>query len=113
MWSYTHFAVNLSHASFVLTNSGSVSGAEVAQLYTTFPESAGESPRQLRGFHKVSLGPGEAATIVLPLSSRGFSIFDVRQHAWKVVIGVHVLMVGASSCDIRARAELMVSGSYV
>ena len=57
--SYTTFAfggmaANRSHVSFTLENTGKVAGAEVAQLYLGFPASAGEPPRQLKGFSKVS-----------------------------------------------------------
>uniref|UniRef100_A0A7S2IVB9 Probable beta-glucosidase G n=1 Tax=Haptolina brevifila TaxID=156173 RepID=A0A7S2IVB9_9EUKA len=105
---YTYGALQASPTgvAFTLTNSGTVAGAEVAQLYITFPSSAGEPPRQLKGFRKVLLQPGESATVTLPLGPRDFSIWDVAAHVWAGVGGVFEAEVGASSCDIRARANL-------
>ena len=49
--------------SLTVTNNGTVSGAEVAQLYLGYPPSAGEPPKVLRGFSKVKLQPGASTTV--------------------------------------------------
>jgi beta-glucosidase len=59
--------------SFTLENSGKVAGAEVVQLYLGFPASAGEPPRQLKGFEKVVLAAGATQKVTIPLTKR-----DVR-----------------------------------
>lgn len=111
-WSYSALQATRGGASFVLTNTGGVAGAEVAQLYLTFPPSStvGEPPRQLRGFRKVHLQPGQAKTVTLPFNPRDFSVWDVRRHAWVVVCGAFQVEVGASSCDVRAKSTVEVGG---
>ena len=95
--------------SFTLTNTGKVTAAEVAQLYLSYPESAGEPPNVLRGFSKVSLGAGESKTVVLPLTARSVSIWDVVTHDWALVTGLFTARVGASSRDLRLTAPVAVS----
>ena len=86
-----------------LTNSGSTAGAEVAQLYMSYPNSAsiGEPVRQLRGFEKVQLAAGAKATVSFSITSRDRSIWDVASHSWKEQSGSFEIYVGASSCDLR------------
>ena len=90
---------------FNVTNSGSVAGAEVAQLYLSFPAGLGEPPQLLRGFQKTRvLQPGESAAVALALDAPRLSIFDVVPDAWRVPRGVFGVRVGASSRDIRLTA---------
>jgi beta-glucosidase len=92
---------------FSVKNTGKVPGAEVAQLYLSFPAEAGEPPRQLKGFEKTKvLGSGEVAKVVKALRPRDFSIWDVTQHAWKVVPGEYRLSVGTSSRDLRLHTTI-------
>ncbi|KAI1092381.1 glycoside hydrolase family 3 protein [Rostrohypoxylon terebratum] len=81
-----------------ITNSGDVSGAEVAQLYLGIPNSP---PKQLRGFEKVNLQSGESTEISFELTRRDFSIWDVVTQGWVVQKGDYGVYVGASSRDIR------------
>jgi len=90
---------------FTVKNTGSVEGAEVAQLYVGFPAHAGEPPKQLKGFSKATLAPGETVRVSLPLTERDFSIWDVDAHAWKQVAGKFTFMVGSSSRDVRLSNE--------
>ena len=86
---------------FVVENNGPVDGSEVSQLYLSFPESAGEPVRQLKGFYKASLASGESATIKLELKPRDMSIWDTESHNWALVNGEFGVLVGSSSRDIR------------
>ncbi|KAF9875440.1 hypothetical protein CkaCkLH20_07260 [Colletotrichum karsti] len=95
-------------ASTTISNTGSVAGAEVAQLYVAFPAAAGEPVRQLRGFQKVRIEPGESADVAFPLRRRDLSVWDVEGQEWKVESGEYVLFVGASSRDFRAQTTLTV-----
>ncbi|KAI1659455.1 glycoside hydrolase family 3 protein [Daldinia decipiens] len=88
-----------------ITNSGKVSGAEVAQLYLGIPNSP---PKQLRGFEKVPLVPGESAEITFELTRRDLSVWDVVTQGWIVQAGQYDLYVGASSRDIRLRGSIAV-----
>ena len=55
--------------------------------YLEFPASAGEPPRQLKGFKKVMLEAGASTAVSIPLEARETSIWDVETHAWKQVSG--------------------------
>ncbi len=88
-----------------VTNTGSVEGEEVAQLYLAIPNSP---PKQLRGFDKLSLWPGESAPVHFELTRRDFSVWDVVFQQWLVQEGNYTIFVGASSRDIRLTYELEV-----
>lgn len=108
--SYTAFrysALKLSPSliTFTLENTGSVAGAEVAQLYLEFPAAAHEPPLQLKGFQKLRLNRGEAREVRFPLAPRDLSIWDVEAHGWALVPGEFRAHVGASSCDLRLRGS--------
>jgi beta-glucosidase len=94
-----------------LQNTGRVAGAEVAQVYVEQPLSAGEPPRQLGGFKKVFLQPGESRTVTISLDTRAFSRWNTKARAWQVVEGPHGIAVGSSSRDIRARATVRMRSS--
>lgn len=91
-----------------VTNSGNVTAAEVAQLYVSIPgEDAGfEVPaKQLRGFEKVLLRPGESAIVSFELSRRDLSIWDTTRQGWVMPRGEVGVEVGASVLDIRLRSS--------
>lgn len=92
-----------------ISNTGSVAGAEVAQLYVSFPAAADEPVRQLRGFQKMTIQPGESADVSFSLRRRDLSVWDVTDQEWRVVEGDYTLYVGASSRDLKASTTLTVS----
>lgn len=101
--------------SLLLTNTGERAGCEVVQLYVGDPDAAVRRPeRELRGFHKVSLQPGESAPVSFHLVSRDFAYWDAavegdrhgRTGAWRREGGTFVIEVGASSRDIRLQATV-------
>lgn len=91
-----------------IANTGDVTGAEIAQLYVSFPDAAEEPVRQLRGFKKVVLGAGESADVRFELRRRDLSVWDVVGQEWAVVEGEYVFKVGASSRDFKASTSLTV-----
>ena len=91
-----------------VANNGTIAGAEVAQLYLAFPAAAGAPPQQLKGFQRVQLAAGARATMVLPLTPRNLSIWDIGHAAWTVVNGTFGVMVGSSSRNRRLVATLTV-----
>lgn len=103
---YSNLAIQGRTVSFSLKNGGSVAGAEVPQLYLKFPDSAGEPPKQLKGFTKVMLEPGASTTVEFTLDDRSFSIWDVSTHAWSVVQGSFGVMVASSTEDIRLNGQV-------
>ncbi len=83
-----------------VSNTGKVAGDEVAQLYLSMPAAAGEPPRQLRGFARVSLQPGKSATVEFPLDARALSYWDETAKDWRMAKGTYRLQVGSSSRDL-------------
>ena len=113
--SYTTFAFsglsvhNTGHgatATFTVRNTGKRAGAEVAQLYLGFPAAAGEPPRQLKGFSRVELAPGQARRVTIELAARDFSVWDTGSHAWQPVRGGFTVQVGDSSRSLPLQASL-------
>lgn len=87
-----------------IRNTGQVDGAEVAQLYLGFPESANEPPKLLRGFEKIFLKAGDEEKVQFKLSTTELSIWQDGE--WIVPQGEYKIYVGASSRDIRQSATL-------
>lgn len=94
--------------SFIVTNTGRRAGAEIPQLYVTFPSVANEPPQQLRGFAKLTLDPGASDTVSIQLSADDVSIWNVSTHAWTVMLGRYRVAVGASSRDLRLHGSFVV-----
>jgi len=93
--------------SFDVTNTGSVEGAEVAQLYVSDPSAKVERPeRELKGFEKVRLTPGETKHVTLNLDARAFSFWDEGAHKWTIDPGKFVLLVGDSSENTPLHADV-------
>ena len=96
--------------SFDVTNTGSVAGAEVAQLYVSDPSSTVKRPeRELKGFEKVRLAPGETKHVTINLDARAFSYWDSTAHKWTIDPGKFVIRVGDSSEDTPLSAELTIN----
>ncbi|MGD0548369.1 MAG: glycoside hydrolase family 3 C-terminal domain-containing protein [Terracidiphilus sp.] len=95
--------------SFDVTNTGSVAGAEVAQLYVSDPSSTVQRPeRELKGFEKVRLAPGETKHVTLNLDARAFSYWSEAAHKWTIDPGKFVVRVGDSSENTPLNAEVVV-----
>ena len=93
--------------SIAVENTGDRVGKEVVQLYVRDVESSlARPPKELKGFAKVSLQPGERTVVHLTLDRRAFSFYDPQQQGWVIEPGTFELLVGASSRDIRATATL-------
>lgn len=78
-------------------NTGSVGGAEVAQLYLGIP---GGPVRQLRGYDKVDMKPGKKATVKFELTRRDLSEWDTMTQMWKLQRGTYCVYVGGSSRNL-------------
>lgn len=112
--SYTQFAysdlkIEGRTVTAAVTNTGSIAGAEVVQLYVAPPQNGLYRPaKELKGFAKVSLQPGESRTVRFELNDRSFAVWC--DGCWKVPMGSYEICVGASVADIRLRAALTVDG---
>jgi len=114
--SYTKFAFsNLSVGAFnangqatvtaKITNTGSVAGADVAQMYVGDPAASDDPPEQLKGFQRVTLSPGASATVTFPLNIHDLASWSSTANAWEAQAGTYSISVGDSS------ASLPLSGS--
>ena len=84
-----------------VTNTGSMAGKEVVQLYVADRESTVIRPvKELRDFAKVELAPGETKTVTFTLDKRAFAYYSVRIHDWHVETGEFDILIGRSSRDI-------------
>lgn len=126
--SYTTFGfsdlqVNGTTVICTVTNTGDRAGAEVAQLYVgavpgkgaaaknakaaAKPGAAPERPvRELKGFKKLYLKPGESKTVTFTLSDADFSYFDAEQHKWVAPAGEYTIAVGNSSRNLPLNAKI-------
>jgi beta-glucosidase len=92
-----------------ITNTGERAGDEVAQLYVHQEKSAVKVPvKELRGFQRIHLQPGETQAVHFTLPAAKLAIWDVATHGFVVEPGAFEVMVGASSADIRLRDEVAV-----
>jgi beta-glucosidase len=89
-------------------NTGSLDGAEVAQLYVSFPDEAEQPIRVLRGFDKVSIAAGASTQVTFSLLRRDLSYWDTAAQGWALARGDYTLAVGASSRDIKATTTLTI-----
>jgi len=93
-----------------VTNTGTVAGAEVVQLYVTYPGSAVErAERELKGFAKVALDPGETETVDIDLPVNSLAYYSVTEAAWALEGLEHTVYVGTSSRDLPLSTTLTVT----
>ena len=115
--SYTTFAYSNARfdgatLSVDVKNSGSVQGSEVVELYVEPVNPRLPRPvKELKGFTKVSLKPGETKSVEIPLNSRSFSFYDPEKKSWVAESGAYKLLVGSSSRDIRATIDYRLASS--
>ena len=108
---YTDLKVNADGATFKITNTGKLDGAEIAQLYISLPGAEVFRPeKELKGFAKVFLKPGETKTVTIAFNDMTFRYWNVEDEAWAVEGGIYKILVGSSSADIRLAADLSVAG---
>lgn len=86
--------------SFTVRNTGKRDGEEIAQVYVSLPDSAGEPPKRLVGWQKVALKAGESKTVTISVDPLYTSIFDVAADHWTVVPGDYKVMAGPSSATL-------------
>ena len=100
------------HVSCKVKNIGSVAGAEVVQLYIRDEESSVRRPiRELKGFEKVFLAPGEERELSFTLDKRSFAYYEVKIHDWFVESGKFFVQIGSSSRDICLSEAVTVTGT--
>ncbi|MBP3275002.1 MAG: glycoside hydrolase family 3 C-terminal domain-containing protein [Butyrivibrio sp.] len=94
--------------SFTIKNTGSMDGAEVAQMYVSLPGAKVFRPeKELKGFAKVFLKAGESKEVRISFDDKTFRYFNVKTNGWEVEDGSYVVMIGSSSANIRLKTEVM------
>lgn len=95
-----------------VTNTGEREGKEVVQLYVSAPSCAVIRPvKELKGFEKVSLKPGETKTVTFTLDKRAFAYWETSIHDWHAPTGSYKLLIGSSSRDIHQSASVEVTSA--
>lgn len=96
-----------------VTNTGSREGKETVQLYISDLKSTADRPvKELKGFRKVCLKPGETAEVTFSIGRDALSFFDAARHEWKCEPGSFEALLGSSSADIRSKVRFKVTDSY-
>ncbi len=83
-----------------ITNTGSVAGADVAQMYVGDPAASQDPPQQLAGFQRVTLNPGQSATVTFPLTIHDLASWSAADNAWEAQAGTYSVSVGDSSASL-------------
>jgi len=98
-------------ATVAVRNTGAMSGAEVVQVYVRDVDSTVDRPlKELKGFAKVMLEPGEEKRVTVALDAKAFCFWSVAEGGWTVEPGEFEILVGASSQDIRLRKTVHIIG---
>lgn len=93
-----------------LKNTGNREGAEIVQVYVRDIQSTVERPiKELKGFEKISLKPGETRKVSIILTPRAFSFFHPVENKWTTEPGAFEILVGSSSRDIRLKKEININ----
>jgi beta-glucosidase len=92
--------------SFMVKNTGKRAGTEIAQVYTSLPNAAGEPPKRLIGWARVELAAGESKQVSIPVNSDRLTIFDEASDGWKLVPGNYTVMAGGTSQDLPLHQSL-------
>ncbi len=111
---YSELQINKSGVAFQVTNTGNAAGKEVAQLYIGCSSSAVFRPqKELKGFVKIHLEPGEAKRVTIDFDDKTFRYFNIKTNKWETETAEYTVMIGASSADIRLSGVLSVTGTDV
>jgi beta-glucosidase len=94
-----------------VTNTGDCPGKEVVQLYIADPRSTVQKPpKELKGFAKVAVAPGQTVTVEMAIDARSLQHYDSQLERWCVEPGAFEVLVGASSADVPLRASFEAVG---
>jgi beta-glucosidase len=95
-----------------VTNIGQVAGQEIVQIYVHDHKSKlARPPKELKGFAKIELQPGETKTVTIPLDFRAFAYYDPAYKRWITEEGEFDILIGASSADIRCTATVRLQST--
>ena len=105
-FAYSNLAVDGDTVSVAIKNTGSFAGAEVVQLYMEAPQDGLHRPlRELKGFQKVFLQPGESRTVTFTLTGRSFAVW---QDGWKIPAGTYAVCVGGLRAEMEKNGDVLL-----
>ncbi len=109
---YYNLKVNEQGVTFGIENTGDVAGAEVAQLYIGKKSDTVFRPvRELKGFKRVVLAPGEETEVTIPFDDKTFRFFDTRTNKWEIESGEYQIMIGTDAETMQLQAPMQVNGT--
>ena len=109
---YENLTVTDKGVTFDLTNIGPVAGDEIAQLYISLPGAkVFRANRELKGFARVSLQPGETKRVEIPFDEYTFRYFNVKTNKFEVEGGTYTVQIGASCVDLKLKGTVQVAGT--
>ena len=105
-FAYSNLAVDGDTVSVAIKNTGFFAGAEVVQLYMEAPQDGLHRPlRELKGFQKVFLQPGESRTVTFTLTGRSFAVW---QDGWKIPAGTYAVCVGGLRAEMEKNGDVLL-----
>ena len=108
---YSNLKVDKNGVSFDLKNTGNIKAKEVAQLYISLPKSnVFRAKKELKGFKKVELNPGETKTVTIKFDEYSFRFFNVKTNKFEVESGEYLIQVGKNINDIQLSDTLAIEG---
>ena len=111
-FAYSDMAADEQGVSLTVTNTGSVAGTEIVQLYVAKKNSELFRPaKELKGFARVTLAPGEKQRITIMLDDKALRFWNVKANRWEIEGGEYEMLVGASVEDIRLCEKISVHGT--
>ena len=108
---YTVLNVRQNGVSFKVTNIGEVEGKEVCQLYVSIPGSRiFRANKELKGFVKVSLKPGEAKELFIPFDEYTFRFFNTKSNKWEIEGGYYNIYISSSLNETMLKGTIKIAG---
>lgn len=109
---YSNIKVDEKGVTFKVKNVGDREGKEVSQLYIGLPSSGIVRPvRELKGFVKTNLLPGEEKEVFIPFDDKSFRYFNIKTNKWEVETGDYEISIGSSSVDMQLTTSFHVEGT--
>ena len=108
---YSDIKASKNEVTFIITNTGKLDGAEVAQVYISCANGKVHRPKkELKGFVKVFLKAGESKTVTVNLDDKAFRYFNVKTDRWEVETADYEISVAASVSDVKLAQTIHVVG---
>ena len=104
---YSNLKVDGNKVTFTVKNTGKVAGKEVCQLYIRDLEpKVFKADKELKGFDKIALKPGEEKEVTITLDKRSFAFYNTKENKWSATNGKYEILVGSSSRDIKLQTTI-------